>query len=188
MSIIQEALKKIQYNIETHQKPQQKDKIDDTIFLKKPINLTQKTMSHGNNFKLTISLFIIFIILAGLAVKQLLIDRKTDKKIKMPAETYVRSPSSYQEVIYKSISKAEIKSEQKNANLGQIAGQIIETNLKHPDLSLNGIMYLEDGPRAIINNSIVEVGNTVAGATVTRIDRKSVALESNGVEITLNLK
>jgi hypothetical protein len=57
-----------------------------------------------------------------------------------------------------------------------------------PPLVLNGIMYLEEGPRAIINNAIVETGDSVSGANVVRIDRKKVILVYNDVEITLNLK
>ena len=57
-----------------------------------------------------------------------------------------------------------------------------------PTLILNGIMYLEEGPRAIINNAIVETGDSVGGARVERIERKKVILIYNDVEITLNLK
>lgn len=57
-----------------------------------------------------------------------------------------------------------------------------------PELVLNGIMYLEDGPRALINNSIVEKGDTIGGAKVISINKKSVILESENNEITLNLK
>lgn len=55
-------------------------------------------------------------------------------------------------------------------------------------LVLNGIMYLDDGPRAIINNSIVTEGESVEGAVVKRINRKSVILSSGGSEFTIDLK
>lgn len=57
-----------------------------------------------------------------------------------------------------------------------------------PDLILNGIMYLETGARAIINNSIVQEGDMIGGATVLLINKNSVILQYNNVEITLNLK
>jgi hypothetical protein len=57
-----------------------------------------------------------------------------------------------------------------------------------PDLVLNGIMYIEGRPRAIVNNFIVEQGDSVLGATVTGIKRESVVLEYEDMEITLNLK
>jgi len=60
--------------------------------------------------------------------------------------------------------------------------------LAAPEFALNGIMYLEGAPRAIINDVVVEVGDTVSGAKVVRIDRQSAVVEYNGAEIVLNLK
>ena len=59
---------------------------------------------------------------------------------------------------------------------------------RHTGLVLNGIMYLDEGPRAIINNSIVTEGDNIDGAVVRKINRKSVVLSSGGSEFTLNLK
>lgn len=52
---------------------------------------------------------------------------------------------------------------------------------------LNGIMYIEGDPRAIVNNSMVEVGDTVSGARVARIERRAVFLDKSGEEIRLDL-
>ena len=57
----------------------------------------------------------------------------------------------------------------------------------YPNLALNGIMYLAERPQAIINDSVVTVGDTVGGAKVTRINNSSVLLNYNGLEITLTL-
>lgn len=62
------------------------------------------------------------------------------------------------------------------------------TGIINPSLILNGIMYLEEGPRAIINNSIVSEGDIVSGARVKNISKKSVTLESRDAEIKLILK
>jgi hypothetical protein len=53
---------------------------------------------------------------------------------------------------------------------------------------LSGIMELEDGPRAIINDSIVAEGDKIGSATVTRIARKSVILDNNGSAEVLDLR
>lgn len=58
----------------------------------------------------------------------------------------------------------------------------------HPNFTLNGIMYIEGSPRAIINNAMVETGDVVDQAKVLLIDKKSVVLQYNDAEITLNLK
>ena len=56
------------------------------------------------------------------------------------------------------------------------------------DLTLNGIMYIREKPRAIINGNVVEVGESVSGAKVSAINEDRVLLNYNGVEITLKLK
>jgi hypothetical protein len=65
---------------------------------------------------------------------------------------------------------------------------LFKASSKFPELVLSGIMYLESGPRAIINNVIVGKGDTICGAIVRVINRKSVVLESGDTEVTLNLK
>ena len=57
-----------------------------------------------------------------------------------------------------------------------------------PNLILNGIMYLEERPQAIINDSVVGVGDMVSGAKVLSIDKASVFLSFNDMAITLTLK
>jgi len=57
-----------------------------------------------------------------------------------------------------------------------------------PNLELNGIMYLQDRPRAIINGNMLEVGEFVSGARVNTITKNSVLLNYNDLEITLKLK
>jgi hypothetical protein len=57
-----------------------------------------------------------------------------------------------------------------------------------PEFVLNGIMYLEGSPRAIVNDVMVEPGDTVNGAKVVKIDRQDVVLLYNGSEIVLKLK
>jgi hypothetical protein len=53
---------------------------------------------------------------------------------------------------------------------------------------LNGIMYLEGSPRAIINDAMVGIDDTVSGAKVIKIEKRYVVLQYNGAEITLDLK
>ncbi len=57
-----------------------------------------------------------------------------------------------------------------------------------PTLVLNGIMYSNENPQAIINNGIVEEGDVVSGATVVKIDNKKALLLYNDEEIVLTLK
>lgn len=52
---------------------------------------------------------------------------------------------------------------------------------------LDGIMYIADRPRAIINNIIVGEGEIVDGATVGKINKNNVVLNHNESEVTLKL-
>jgi len=52
---------------------------------------------------------------------------------------------------------------------------------------LNGIMYLEGGSKAIINNTIVREGDTIDGAAVRKIGKNDVILEVDGSEVTLRV-
>lgn len=63
-----------------------------------------------------------------------------------------------------------------------------EKKASSPEFVLNGIMYLEGNPRAIINDVMVEAGDMVGGARVVKIEKKSVLLQYNDVEMSLDLK
>jgi len=55
-------------------------------------------------------------------------------------------------------------------------------------LILNGIMWDEDNPYAIINTDVVKVGDTLgSGITVVEITKNSVILEEDGDRHTLQL-
>jgi len=61
-----------------------------------------------------------------------------------------------------------------------------------PDLVLNGIMYTEENPKAIINGVVVREGDVVSSATVVSISERNVLLkynnDDNQVEVALKLK
>ncbi|MDD5174576.1 MAG: hypothetical protein WC419_00820 [Candidatus Omnitrophota bacterium] len=105
---------------------------------------------------------------------------------------------SHQDVSYKPVVKDAALGDPFDAGSG-IQAQVITSPIKSPissgtafvnapDLELNGIMYLEERPRAIINGNIVEVGESVSGARVDAIKIDSVLLNYNDLEITLRLK
>jgi hypothetical protein len=57
-----------------------------------------------------------------------------------------------------------------------------------PTFILNGIMYLDNKPQAIINGYILEVGDSLNGATVMLIDKDYVLLDMKEDKLRLNLK
>ncbi len=56
------------------------------------------------------------------------------------------------------------------------------------EFTLSGIMHLENGPLAIINNMRIAEGDDVNGAKVVSITDDAVLLRRQGSEITLRLK
>ena len=115
---------------------------------------------------------------------------------KNPAEEAKDRP--HQNVSYKPVVKDIALKNPSDESLS-MQGQAIASPIKSavsfgaafvhaPDLVLNGIMYLEERPRAIINGNMVEVGEFVSGAKIDAITRNSVLLNYNDLEITLKLK
>jgi len=88
---------------------------------------------------------------------------------------------SHQEITYKPIaSKIELE-----PNAHPVIG--LQKSYEGQFI-LNGIMYLNTGSRAIINNSVVMEGDTISGAKIMRINKRNVVLNFNNLEITLSLK
>lgn len=199
MSIIQEALKKVQSNSRKDRIPGENNFEKSTIHpryeaLKKRTNKNTEGLSFFRK-KMTfrsIAPFLALIFFASLLAAAYIsisgIHRSGNAKNNI-AKDESPSPASYQEVTYRPIQTEKDSIGAAGAPYDRSAESLtIVTGMKYPEFILNGIMYIEGGPRAIINNSIVEEGDAVSGANIKRIDRKSVVLEYNGVEIVLNLK
>lgn len=183
MSIIQEALKKAQ----TDEKAPEVRPAAPAPELKKIDRTVSRSTRPVSRRPVTISRFIgpivaiIAVVVAMLFLLLVLLKGRTDPS--------AGAPASNQEVSYRPIPKPSTAAGDVTEPLQKAA---LAVNVKgaagYPDLLLNGIMYREEGPRAIINNVIVEEGDLVSGAKVTKITQKSVVLEFSDVEITLNLK
>lgn len=59
--------------------------------------------------------------------------------------------------------------------------------IQPPKFQLNGIMYIESGPKAIVNGSLVKEGDLISGAVVKKIGKQEVVLSYEDVEILLNM-
>lgn len=85
---------------------------------------------------------------------------------------------------------------QTSAGAGPVAGAagalqgaiFLDSPLLRPKYVLNGIMYLEGSPRAIVNDETVVVGDFVRDAIVLKIDERKVVLLDDEEEVTLTLK
>ena len=180
MSIIQEALKKVQRYAKDDRsrtprqqeyEPERARPLDEAPSEKSADSFSIKKIDP----KIAITLAVITLIIAAIITGRSL--HKNGQAVKM-AVTAPAAPA--QEAAYKPEKPAETAAE--------ITPKLVETKPQLPELILNGIMYVAGIPRAIINNSMVEVGDDVSGAAIIKINRKNVILRFNGIDITLNLK
>ena len=65
------------------------------------------------------------------------------------------------------------------------SGSARDTNPDRPSFNLEGIIWVPEKPRALINGKRVTVGDEVDGVKVVEIKKKEVKILSNGQEITL---
>ena len=157
MSIIQEALKKSKVN-----EADTKSKSD----------VVRKT---PNPF-----LIILFLAAAAFAVKWLAVPAPANKAI-------AEKPKSAEVRVTRSDELVTGALKELSTPMRHVKSAFAGKTLISPNLALNGIMYLAERPQAIINDSVVMVGDTVGGAKVTRITNSSVLLNYNDADITLTL-
>ena len=184
MSIIQEALKKAQSDVKTPEAPRQElkqvKKPEDVRPVIKPVMQKNGKRSVVKKNILIAAAVSVLAVIAIISNRQFLSkpDNVSNSTSAMPA----------QEVSYRPLAKPDVKTPGTATDRDPLDITAGIRKVAGPNLVLNGIMYVEESPRAIVNNSIVETGDSVSGAKITRINRKSVILEYEDVEITLNLK
>ena len=189
MSIIQEALKKARDKVELPVSPQkenfQNNKSFDKGLLHQEVILSQKKFTPASPF-----FFFVFIVLAislALTIGIFLFGRSKAENNRSRDKAEPKSEAIKQRVTYKSIEK--VVTPQPEAKAAPLPPQRpIEIKAQPPELMLNGVMYLEGRPRAIINDSVIEEGDSISGATVRKINKDSVLLVFNDLEISINLK
>lgn len=184
MSIIQEALKKAQVSVGAGapKEPAREPKAGQP---QQPPAKAAHAVKPGI-FPKTVVIAATVVLIAAIAVVALFVGSLVSTRPGQDAASALPAPPA-QEVRLRELPKAE--ADAVSGGAAQDAARLnAELASTAPKLVLNGIMYLEEGPRAIVNNAMVEVGDFVSGAKVVRIDRKNVVLVYNDVEITLTLK
>jgi len=170
MSIIQEALKKVQVEPQRRDLPQ-KMVIAPKIEKNEPVFLKEKTAPLP-------IIVLALIVVSGIAARQYLWYTKAQTKPVLPVKAAAKAGASGP-VGQKKASRAEPTFD---AAIPRIARP------EMPKFDLNGIMYLESGPKAIINDVVVEEGDVISGALVAKINSQNVLLKFSDSEIMLKLK
>lgn len=121
------------------------------------------------------------------ATEEILKRMKDDAAQPNPAVEHIKrfvpeQPAPQKPVVQK---KAPAKSSGLREMLGTLKRKF--NKIRNNNLELQGIIYDKTYPRAIINDTVVKVGDTVEGAKVMKIDEKSVSMSLRDKEITLKL-
>lgn len=177
MSIIQEALKKAQTTY-TYKRDLPKEEIlpkKETAIPEKVIEkiLPNRPVAGRTPLIKLIPAIILLIIFIGVGFRSFISgDRELRKTNSAPAIKDIAPKIEPKDVSEPIIGKS----------LSSIA------LARAPDFVLNGIMYLQERPRAIINGNVIGLGESVSGARIDAINKDNVVLNYNGAEITLRLK
>lgn len=160
MSIIQDVLKKIR-EVPFHQDPQKPE-------MGKPAPYSEKKGGRVTNpMHISIAVLTVLVFLAILFSRM---NAKTDLDYSALPPTNI-----YRPVAETDAAQARHKHAAKPASA------------RFPGFVLTGIMQLTDGPRAIINNAIVAVGDVVGIGTVTKIEKDNVVLNVKDSDLRLEL-
>ncbi|MFA6078483.1 MAG: hypothetical protein WC779_01920, partial [Candidatus Omnitrophota bacterium] len=190
-----EALKKAQSDHVKAEEPAASPKIEQTpspspapIFARKPLNVSTAARSRLKSVPLALLIMAAFAAVVFTANHFFMSRGISDSKA---AGTIVtdRTRESRQEVAPKAADNKVSGPE--TPTLGDIAKTLPIARIgvsDAPSFVLNGIMYLEAGPKAIIDGNVVEEGDVIKGAIVKTINKNSVILNYKNLEISLNLK
>lgn len=176
MSIIYDALKKVEKSTNKDAKPQVSDERKD---LKSRFKVYAAYVLVAG-----IGVFLanqIFIFLGkhpiGFALKP---DKKTSATL---PKRQAKAPKKQEPVTYQTLVKDSKKA------LAAITPSAISKNLNKETPSpwvLNGVFFSQDEGYALINNQIVKEGDVISGVTVKRISLDEVELDSAGLIIKLS--
>jgi len=188
MSIIQEALKKAQ---DIPRLKDKSNKIGTAEHAPETIVKTPRSIASpvSNKFAFKpVSATLITAIIVAIAIVAILFLFLLNKGRFLKNEETIK-PDAHQQVTYKPLPSGDAakKPEDVLPSVKPIE-TVFEVKPQLPQLILNGIMYMEGSPRAIINGNVIEEGDSVSGAEVKKITRNNVVLKFKDTEIVIDLK
>lgn len=199
MSIINDALKKSQENIDKKSENQDVTDLYDKLHPSSggvtPPRQAQTTSSSGSNPFQTLFAFIFLLAsLAGLFFAFLhFVDNDTTRTLKRQLITLQRikitPPALPKPITTKTPATTPIAQTVAVATPAPIAATPVQPKVPDSTLVLNGTMQNDKSTAALINNEVYEVGDVVEGKKITSITLNKVELTDNqGVVTVLRVK
>jgi len=189
MSIIQEALKRAQYNYAgkkssppAHEEPIQKPAVPAPAELPDTRLITKK-------IGVIVYVVVLLALVTSFGIRTLFLKIVTiDKEKRSKDLTVAVQKSPPDNAVPPSVPVVAVERATEKPLAPASSGQVNQS----PNLVLNGIMYVQEKLKAIINGTVVREGDVISGATVTSITEKNVLLKYNNndnqVEVSLKLK
>jgi hypothetical protein len=202
MSIVQEALKKAQYDFARKKSPPQ---VYDEPRREEAIPSPAEQLDTRIVIKKIAAIVYIIVLLAlvtGFGIRALFTRILTMDKEKRSKETVVAiektdpDKAAEKNTILDKIFTGKMASSFTKTDQQVKEEPLVSDTLKKedqaPDIILSGIMYTKENPKAIINGTVVREGDVISGATITSITAKNVLLKYNSkdnqVEVGIKLK
>jgi hypothetical protein len=187
VSIVQEALKKAQYNytLKKTMPPPREGSAQDPAVLVPPEAIFMPVMIR--RIAIIIYVIVLLALVTGFGIRALFFKISAMEKGKASTDM---AAAKNKPVADKVVPVSAIAiSQTKEALTTSIPAEPIN---QPPAFVLNGIMYKRENPKAIVNGVVVREGDVIGCATVTYISENNVLLKynnnSNQVEVALRLK
>jgi len=193
MSIIQEALRKAEEHIKDMEQaearpPESKMEGPEKAAAQQAVAPAVNKATKAKQDTKTVAMLLVLLVLAAVFAASQFFPRKAAAPKQAAGQEAAGKEEAAPASLPKEAPAAPVKAQEFPTLQSVLFKQPEEKKPASPEFVLNGIMYLEGSPRAIVNDVMVEPGDTVNGAKVVKIDRQDVVLLYNGSEIVLKLK
>ena len=99
-------------------------------------------------------------------------------------------PKTIEEISYKKTEKDPLKNIFAQF-LERLRRRVPEKEIEKfsiPDLNIEGLIWNSDMPQAIINGSVVKIGDYIEGVKIVGIDKKGITIEHEGQKVLISKK
>lgn len=99
-------------------------------------------------------------------------------------------PKAIEEISYKKTEKDPLKNIFAQF-LEKLRRRVPEKEIEKlpiPDLNIEGLIWNSDMPQAIVNGSVVKIGDHIEGVRIVEIDKKGITIDYEGQKVLISKK